>query len=93
MTVVLRAAGRLVVDVPDLPLGERGAALRLFDGAGLPVTDRGGGVERTQRLEGGFRITRLPPDTYRIVVTTENGRTWTGEVEVRAFEATEVVLR
>lgn len=93
VTVELRGAGRLFVDVPDLPLGERGAALRLFDGAGLPVTNRGGGIERTRRLEGGFRITRLPPDTYRIVVTTENGRTWTGEAEVRAFEATEVVLR
>ncbi len=93
VTVELSDAGRLVVDVPDLPANERRAVLRLFDGADLPVTTRGGTTERTQRREGGFRITRLPPDTYRVVVTAEDGRIWTGEAQVRAFETTEVVLR
>lgn len=92
--VPLHGAGRLYVDVPDLPASERGAVVRLFDEAGLPVTNITGSVEWTRRREGIFRISRLAAGAYRVVVTARDGRTWSQQqVEIRSFEDTEVVLR
>jgi hypothetical protein len=93
VVVRLQGAGSLDVDVPALADDEPGAAMTLFDPAGLPVTNSIGGLEWTARREGVFRARTLPPGMYRVVVTARDGRSWSGEVEIYPFDVTEVTLR
>jgi hypothetical protein len=92
IVVPLRGGGRLQVAVPDLQEGEQ-AVMRLADEGGLSVTDSIGSLEWRRWADGGFRTRTLPAGRYRITVTANDGRVWSGSADIVAFESTEIVLR
>ncbi len=94
--VVLAPSGGIQVVVPEFvdhrPIF---ATLRVFDARGRPVPDSFATSHRHFRWREGPQhlVTDLVPGRYRVVVETSDGRSLSGEAEVRAFEDTELVLR
>lgn len=93
--VPLAPAGRLYVIVDEFEDDPPSyAILRVFDTAGRPVPSSFGAHVYTYRARSkDFVVSPMVPGIYRIVVTAQDSRTWTREVEILPFEDTEVVLR
>lgn len=94
--VTLEPTGGIEVVVPELA-GHRPifALLRVFDDQGRPVPDSFATSHRMFRQREGPQqlVSNLVPGRYRIEVETSDGRSWSGEAEVRAYEDSELVLR
>ena len=96
-----------LIEVPVLPTGDLYvaiedfladppvyASLRLFDDEGrLVASGNNRDYYPYRHRSGDIAVRRLLPGTYRLVVTAVDGRTYTGQAEIRALEDTRLLLR
>jgi large repetitive protein len=92
--VVLPSAGGLSLTVPALRAARIGAKVSLTDAAGKPYRFVWGKVLSVLDLDdGSVKIDRLAAGTWKLAVTADDGRTWTGTAVIIPGSKTEVALK
>lgn len=81
--VVLPLPGSLDLKVPALVGTRMGAKVRLTDAQGKPFRSAWGDARSAFDLDAGaYKFERLAPGTWKVDVTADDGRTWTGTATV-----------
>lgn len=91
----LPPAGRLTVVVPELAAGEAAAQILLTGPDGRPFRTWGasGRADASHLIvDGQITAGRLLPGTWRVLVGTADGRTWTGSADVAANRVSTLTL-
>jgi hypothetical protein len=95
LRALLPPGGEVRVQVPAL-VGDVASATVVLTGPKGPFRsiDRDGSVRSEWDISGGsFDFTRVPAGLWQVVAQTEDGRSWTGSVNVTPGEVVEVVVK